>query len=67
MMLSLVGFGIAIAFLSLAYTYHLLFLTGFAIALNRAVQKELARIDPPNQGARPFSPALSQFSSPRRV
>ena len=67
MMLSLIGFCIAIVFLSLAYTYHLLFLTGFAIALNRAVQKELSRINPPNQPARPLSPALPQFPAYQRV
>ncbi len=67
MMLSMIGFCMAIAFLSLAYTYHLLFLTGFAIALNRAVQKELTRIKPPTQPARPLSPALPQFPAYHRV
>jgi O-antigen ligase len=67
MMLSLIGFCCAILFLSLAYTYHLLFLTGFAIALNRAVQKELSRIKAPNQPARTLSPALPQFPAYQRV
>jgi O-antigen ligase len=66
-MLSMIGYCGAILFLSLAYTYHLLFLTGFAIALNRAVQKELSRIKPPNQPARPHSPALPQFPAYQRV
>jgi hypothetical protein len=63
----MIGFCMAIVFLSLAYTYHLLFLTGFAIALNRAVQKELSRIKPPSQPARPLSPALPQFPAYHRV
>jgi hypothetical protein len=67
MMLSMIGFCVASMFLSLAYTYHLLFLTGFAIALNRAVQKELSRVNPPNQPARPLSPALPQFPVYQRV
>lgn len=42
LMLSMIGFGVAILFLSLAYTYYLLFLSGLAIALARATEKELA-------------------------
>jgi O-antigen ligase len=66
-MMSLIGFCVAIVFLSLAYTYHLLFLTGLAIALHRALQKELSRVSPPQQPARPLSPPWAQTLAYPRV
>ena len=46
--LSLIGFGVATAFLSLAYTVYLPALTGMAIALSAVAQSEFARL-PPSQ------------------
>jgi O-antigen ligase len=41
MMLSLICFCVAIFFLSLAYEWHLLLLTGLAVVIDRAVRREL--------------------------
>lgn len=41
MMLAMVGFGVAIVFLSLAYTFYFLFMSGLAIALANAVDREI--------------------------
>jgi O-antigen ligase len=38
--LAMVGFGVAIFFLSLAYTFYFPFITGLCIALARAIQRE---------------------------
>jgi hypothetical protein len=37
----MVGFGVAIVFLSLAYTFYFLFMSGLAIALANAVDREI--------------------------
>jgi hypothetical protein len=42
LMLSMVGYCTAIVFLSLAYSLYLPVMTGFAIAINRAFQREMS-------------------------
>jgi len=43
---SFIGFGVAITFLSMAYSFYLPFLSGMAVALAAAVDKELAKTAP---------------------
>lgn len=58
-LLSMIGFCAAIFFLSLAYTYYLVFLSGLAIALSRAVDRDLApKVQPVNVTQFSLRPAL---------
>jgi O-antigen ligase len=47
LMLAMVGFGVAVFFLSLAYSFYFLFATGLAIALSAAVQREMTLVNQP--------------------
>ncbi len=61
LVLSMVGFLVAILFLSLAYTFYLPFIAGLAIALSRATQREITVQGPSVNTRLPQVPGLPAY------